>query len=227
MPPKDDLTPSESALLVLLLSEARDVSNKELKDRFGFTLTGKSRSKLNRLGYVETWKDGRGFAHRLGEQGWARCQSPLNFDNVRPRAFGAALGSLLAAVHRDVERTNRSLALVFAPDLAGAAEPPRAQAPTPQASTLQVESNVELHSRIREAYQAVAARPGAWVSLADIRHKLADVPRAELDAALRGLEREPDVNIVPQSNQKALDDDDERAAVTIGAQRKHFLAIGV
>lgn len=222
MPPKDDLTPSESALLVVLLSEARDVSNKELEERFGFTLTGKSRIKLNRLGYVESWKDGRGYAHRLGEHGWARCQSPLNFDNVRPRAFGAALGSLLAAVHRDIERTNRSLALVFAPDLAGAA-----QGSLPQASALQSESSVELHGRIREAYQAVTARPGAWVSLADIRRKLADVPRADLDAALRGLEREPDVNIVPQSNQKVLDDDDERAAVTIGDQRKHFLAIGV
>jgi hypothetical protein len=217
MPPKDDLTPSESALLVLLLSEARDVSNKELDERFGLSLTGRSRLKLNRLGYVESWKDGRGFAHRLGERGWARCQSPLNFDNVRPRAFGAALGSLLAAVHRDIERTNRSLAMVFAPDLAGTASAP----------TAQVESTIDIARRIREAYQAVAARPGAWVSLADIRRKLADVPPAELDAALRGLEREPDVNIVPQSNQKALDPDDERAAVTIGDQRKHFLAIGV
>ena len=44
---------------------------------------------------------------------------------------------------------------------------------------------------------------------------------------MRALELAPDVNIVPQSNQKALSEEDERAAVTIGEQRKHFLAIGV
>jgi hypothetical protein len=216
MPGKDELTPSESALLVVLLSEARDISNKELEERFGFTLTGDSRKKLNRLGYVESWKEGRAYAHRLGEAGWARCQEPLDFDKVRPRAFGAALGSLLAAVHRDLQRTNRSLALAFAPDVAGSTPAPVAGA-----------STRELRDRIREAYQAVAAEPGGWVSLADIRRKLGDVGRDVLDAALRELEREPDVNLVPQSNQKALSDSDARAAVTIGNQRKHFLAIGV
>jgi hypothetical protein len=41
------------------------------------------------------------------------------------------------------------------------------------------------------------------------------------------LEREPDVNIVPESNQKALTDAERTAAVRIGGQDKHFLAIGV
>ena len=48
-----------------------------------------------------------------------------------------------------------------------------------------------------------------------------------LDAALRALERAPDVNVVPESNQKALFAEDQQAAVIIGGQRKHFLAIGV
>jgi hypothetical protein len=216
MPGKDELTPSESALLVVLLSEARDISNKELEERFGFSLTGPSRTKLNRLGYVDSWKESRTYVHRLGEAGWARCQEPLTFDKVRPRAFGAALGSLLAAVHRDLHRTNRSLALAFAPDVAGSTPAPAMEAPAR-----------EVRDRIREAYQAVAAKPGRWVSLADIRHKLGDVGRDVLDAALRELEREADVNIVPQSNQKALSSEDARAAVIIGGQRKHFLAIGV
>jgi hypothetical protein len=215
MPGKDDLTSTESAILVVLLAEARDISNKELKERFGFTLTGQSRAKLNRLNLVESWKEGRSFSHRLGEAGWARCASPLNFDGARPRAFGAALGSLLAAVQRDLERTHRSLAMVFAPDAAGGA----ALAPAP--------ASAPLPDRIREAYRALAGSPGGWVSIADIRRKLSDAGPDELDAALRLLERAPDVNIVPQSNQKALSAEDDRAAVTIGGQRKHFLAIGV
>jgi hypothetical protein len=73
----------------------------------------------------------------------------------------------------------------------------------------------------------LAPRAGAWISISEIRRKLSDATPTDLDTALRDLERAPDVNIVPQSNQKALTEDDRRAAVTIGGQRKHFLAIGV
>jgi hypothetical protein len=213
MPSKDDLTPSESAILVVLLAEAREISNKELQDQFGFTLTGKSREKLNALGLVTSWKVSQTYWHRLGDGGWDRFQKPLNFDGAKPRAFGAALGSLLEAVRRDLERNGRSLAMAFAPDLAG----PK---PWPRPAT-------DLTARIREAYHAMARGPRAWVSIADIRRKFGDVSRGELDAALRDLERAPDVNIVPESNQKALTDEERRAAVTIGDQAKHFLAIGV
>ena len=214
MPEKDDLTPTEKAVLVVLLAEARDISNKELEEKFGFTLTGPSRTKLNRLHLVESWKEGRAYAHRLGEAGWARCASPLTFEGARPRAFGAALASLLAAVQRDLQRTHRSLAMAFGPESGGTVASLPASAGT-------------LQDRIREAYQALASSPGTWVSIADIRRKLSDVGPEVLDAALRALELAPDVNVVPQSNQKALSLEDEQAAVIIGGQRKHFLAIGV
>jgi hypothetical protein len=213
MPGKDDLTPTESAILVVLMSENRDIRNPDLKGHFGFELKKPSRDKLNRLNYVETRVDGGVMVHRLGDAAWDRFREPLNFDGARPRAFGVALGSLLAAVQRDLERNNRSLAMAFAPELAE---------PAPRH-----EAEVELTDRIREAYVAIASAPRAWVSIADIRRKLGDVGRVELDAALRRLERAPDVNIVPESNQKALSEEDRRAAVIIGDQAKHFLAIGV
>jgi hypothetical protein len=206
MPDKDDLTPTESAILVVLMSENRAIRNTDLKEHFGFELRKPSRDKLNRLGYIQTSTEGRVMVHRLGDAAWDRFRKPLNFDGARPRAFGAALGSLLAAVQRDLERNNRSLAMAFAPELA---EP------------------VDVTDRIRETYAAIASAPRAWVSIADIRRKLDDVDRAALDAALRRLEQAPDVNIVPESNQKVLSEEDRRAAVTIGDQPKHFLAIGV
>ena len=88
-------------------------------------------------------------------------------------------------------------------------------------------AEADLTDRIREVYAANASALGEWVSIADIRRKLADVDPAALDAALRRLEQAADVNIVPDSNQKALSDADRQAAVTIGDQPKHFLAIGV
>jgi hypothetical protein len=208
MPSRDNLTPAESAILIVLMAEGRDISNKELEERFGMTLTGANRTKLNNAGYVESWKEGRGYAHRLGEKGWARCREPLNFASPRARALGAALSSLFAAVHRDLERTNRSLAMVFGGE---------------EGSDLPS----DLGQQIRVAYKAHAQGPGDWVSIADIRDKLASVDRERLDAALKQLEQEPDVNIVPQANEKALSERNRRAAVVIGQQPKHFIAIGV
>jgi AcrR family transcriptional regulator len=216
MPDGFDLTPAESALLIVLMSEARPVSNKELDERFHLTLTGKSRLKLNGLKYVETWQEGRGFVHQLGEEGWARCRKELNFENTRPRALGAALALLLAGVHRDLERTDRSLAEMFAPAVTDVPGPGDAAEPA-----------ADLETRIRSAYGTLAAQPGGWVSLADLRAHLDGVTRDEVDAALRQLERAPDVNIVPESNQKALSAEDRGSAVRIGGQDKHFLAIGV
>src|SRR5436190_5652383 len=161
MPGKDALTPTESAILVVLLSENREIRNPDLKNVFGFELKKPSREKLNGLDYVRTTSEGGVMVHRLGDGAWDRFREPLNFDGARPRAFGAALGSLLAAVQRDLERNNRSLAMAFAPELSK---------PVPQSV-----DKPTLADRIREIYAATASSPRAWVSIADIRHKLSDV----------------------------------------------------
>lgn len=215
MPDSDDLTPAESALLIVLMAEAREVSNRELNERFRFTLTGKSRVKLNNLKYVESWRVGQMYVHRLGDAGWARCYRQLNFDSPRARALGAALSSLNDAVHRHLARRDLSLADAFG----DTADQPAADGPASAADPLP--------DQLRAAYRALARHPGAWVSIADLRARLAGAGRAEVDAALRELERAADVSIVPDSNQKALSDTDREAAVRIGGQDKHFLAIGV
>jgi hypothetical protein len=219
--PSDDLTPAESAVLIVLLAEGRDISNKELKERFGMTLTGKSREKLNGQGLVKSWKVGRAYMHRLDDAGWDRCTQPLNFASPRARALGAALSTLFAAVHRDLVRTNRSLAMAFASESTPVATDSPAAEPAPVASPS------ELIDFIRVAYKARAQAPGDWVNIADIRDELGVVDRQQLDAALKQLEQEPDVNIVPQANEKALSERTRQAAVIIGRQPKHFIAIGV
>ncbi|MEU8364966.1 helix-turn-helix domain-containing protein [Nonomuraea sp. NPDC048882] len=79
-----------------------------------------------------------------------------------------------------------------------------------------------IEAQIRAAYDRLARRPGAWVGLADVR-ALVDAPRDQVDAVLRRLERRPDVNMVPESNQKTLRPEDRAAAIHIGAQDKHLL----
>jgi hypothetical protein len=87
---------------------------------------------------------------------------------------------------------------------------------------------IEVENRVRAAYRAVQARTGGdWVSLADLRNELGEsTNRHEVDDALRRLERLPDVNIVPESNQKALTQADRDSAVRIGDQNKHAITIG-
>ncbi|MEV0996899.1 hypothetical protein [Nonomuraea sp. NPDC050202] len=79
--------------------------------------------------------------------------------------------------------------------------------------------------RILDAYTRTAPGPGRWAGLAELRSLLGDMPRAEQDQALRELERLPYANLVPESNQKTLTADDRAAAVTLGGQDKHLIAV--
>ena len=70
--PSDDvlrLTPNEIRALVVLASEAREFTNKELKDLGGVSLTGPSNIKLEKLGLVETDRSHRSFSHKLTPKG--------------------------------------------------------------------------------------------------------------------------------------------------------------
>lgn len=81
----------------------------------------------------------------------------------------------------------------------------------------------DIQDAVRDAYQQIAA-PGRWANLADVRAKLdSTLPRNRVDEALRGLERRPDVNLVPESNQKTLTPAQRAAAVSIGDQNKHLI----
>jgi hypothetical protein len=80
----------------------------------------------------------------------------------------------------------------------------------------------DLQSRIA----AVAAESGRdWVSLAEVRRRLPDVPRDELDAALRAMHRSGNANLVPEANRKALTDEDRAASLRVGGEDKELLSV--
>ena len=203
-----ELTPKEAAFLVLLMVEAGDVLNSDMPKKWGFGLDKKSRIKLNKLGYVASVPEHRTFVHRLSDAGWARCYEPLNLESPKARAQGAALASLMGAVLANLKRTESALADFMVGDLDAD------KAPT------------DLSDRIRSVYEELAVEPGGWVGLIQIRAALNDVERDDLDEALCRLERSRGVNIVPESNQNALSEDERASALWIGGQYKHFLSIG-
>lgn len=208
----DELTPSDSAILIALMAEARAMLNTELIERYGIDVEKSRRERLNRLQLVRSEKSGRTYLHELDDKGWVRVQDDLDVSSPKAKAIGGALAALHVNLReRVLSRSGyRSLGEMFSRTDITPPRPP---------------SNLEI--RLRNAYAALAAEPGAWVALARLRPFFGDVPKAEVDEALRGLSRAADVNLVPENNQKSLTDADRAAAIHLGGQDKHLLAIGV
>ncbi|MEU4532722.1 hypothetical protein AB0F49_31260 [Micromonospora ureilytica] len=228
------LTPNQINALVVLMVEARRVTNVELKELAGFTLTGKDNTKLVDLGLVDTDKSRRTFAHELTDEGW-RVARQLH-TSPPPKQGGSTTRSLfvvLSNLHRSLDRLRVShgdffkqtgaTALAAGESRPDAPAPATAAAPTAAAAPV---SAAEVEALVRSAYRDLATAPGAWVGLADVRDRLADTDRAALDAALRAMVGREDVRIIPVANTKSLTARDRAAAVRIGNEDNHALAIG-
>ncbi|WP_199443450.1 hypothetical protein [Umezawaea beigongshangensis] len=79
--------------------------------------------------------------------------------------------------------------------------------------------------RVVEAARRLRPVEGEWISLTELRDALPDVPRAELDAALRRLESTGRSTLAPEANQRALTAADRAAALTVGGEANHLFAL--
>lgn len=200
----------QRSVLLILMAEAVEVANPDLLARWGLTLDGAARRQLNDMGLVASRKVGRSFAHELTDKGWRWCDDELTA-SVPPRAgsAGGALYAVLAGVGRYLQHAGLGLGEVFGP--AAAAGP----GPAPG----------DVEARVRDAYRRVAGATRDWVGLAEVRALLGDVPPEDVDAALTRLARQPDIRLAGEPNRKALTDADHAAAVQVGGEERHLLAI--
>jgi hypothetical protein len=201
----DDLTPIDYAYLILLKAEGGEISNNEMDKRYGVRLVSPDHARLNGAGYVITTKKGSTYSHHLSDKGEKALREPMDIAEakektraVKEKLFWAALSALYA------DRLP-----------AGTGRP----APT--------KDGRGLDTRIRAAYDELKTGHGAWVSLTRLRPLLRDVRREDLDKALVRLLDAPDVNLEPEPNQKTLTVADRKAAVRIGGEDRHLLAIGM
>ncbi|MEH1102123.1 hypothetical protein [Micromonospora sp. CPCC 205561] len=206
-----NLTPNQINALVVLMVEARELTNSELKELAGFTLTGPDNAKLVRLGLVETDRSHRPFSHQLTDEGWRVVrQLHASTPPSSGRSATRSLFTLLSNLHRSLDRLRLSHADFFARPAAPAA----------------VRDQNDVEGQIRAAYHELARRPGAWVGLADLRDRLGAQDRGTVDATLREMVRQDGVRIIPVANTKSLAARDRAAAVRIGDEENHALAIG-
>lgn len=208
----DDLGVPHRAALFALMAVGEEIPNTDLKKRTGIDISGPVRKRLNERGLVDTWKLGRGNAnvHELTDEGWRWCAEQLGRD-CPPRAgsAGGALYAVLAGLGRYLRRTDLTLADVFGAPPAGGALDPAGDPP----------------ARIVAAYQTLARDRGDWVGLAALRAALPDLSRPETDEALRQLALAHRANLAPRADQHNLTAADRDAAVRVGNEDKHTIAI--
>jgi DNA-binding MarR family transcriptional regulator len=216
-----DLTVRQAAVLLALLSQKQPISNKELQDRFSYTLVGDERRRLNELGLVDSRKisgHGNVLFHELTDSGWNRAFRELtpNADFTRLTVPAGLMFAFAEGVARFLEREQRSLGETLGTD--ADAEPARRSPAGADADGLE--------AAIRAAYAKLAVDPHDWVRLADVRPLLGAVDRENVDRALKEMARRPDVRVVPDEDQKSLTAADRDAAVRIGDHDNHLLLIG-
>lgn len=216
--PDDDLTPVQRSVLLVLMAEAREVPNAYLTNDRKLDLKKERRDQLEERSLITVRRQGRLLFLELSERGARWCNEQRG-DEVPPGAghAGAAAYSMLAGIHRHLERHNLHISEFFsrsAPVAAGSGP-----------ATGEAEPAADIETRIRKAYHELAGRPGSWVRLADLRPLLGEPARAEVDRVLVQMNRAPGVSIVPESDQKTLTERDRAAAVQIGNQDRHVMMI--
>ena len=199
----DELTGNQQAVLLVLMSEARPVRNPELAV-LGPELKKQDRDELVRKGLIEVTTENRAMVLELTDRGWATCAAIIGAD-VPPQSKGQgkAMYTVLRALRRYFDRADLAPADVF----------------------VAVDDTVDVESQVRAAYVRLAARSGGWVDLVRLRAELPEVSKHELDEALTQMHRAPGVTLIPEENQKTLTDADHAAAVEIGNQARHLIAI--
>jgi hypothetical protein len=213
---RDELSVKERAVLFALLGEARQVSNPELEALIGFRLDGAERRRLNDCKLVESSKVGRAFAHELSDAGWRWCAEDLAAGPAAPGTRPAERGSSL-------ERAHYLVFGVFARYLSAAglslAEVVTAPPPT------RGRHAVDVAARVEAGYRELAPASGEFVKLRELRDRLVDLPRHDVDSALAVMFTSQRINLIPQENQQALSAADRESALRIGGEDKHLISI--
>ena len=224
----EELSNKERAVLFALLAEAERISNPRLRDLVGFTLDGKSRQRLNSLGFVASEMNGRAYQHELTPAGLDQCMKEIAAGRpARAGYLGSAAYVILANLHRVLDQQRLSFERFYRRGDRPVAIRTADQAPAPMPGQGQVAADSgDIESRVRSAYQRLAREPRDWVRLAELRPLLGSAPRDEVDAVLLMLNRSHAASVIPAQNRRTLTPDDEDAAVRIGGEYKHLISIG-
>ncbi|MFI5889822.1 hypothetical protein ACIA5D_06835 [Actinoplanes sp. NPDC051513] len=205
-----ELASADYAFLILLKAVGRVLSNTEMDKLYHVRLVSPAYEKLNAAGYVSSDTTRRPYRHAITKDGLKVLAEPVTIDEDRAEEGEKRTPrekQLWAAV---VAQQNEIVRLLADRNGGGSA-------------TAEV---ADLDRRIRAAYAKLAGGPGEWIDLTELRTLVGDVPRAELDQALARMLDAEDVRLEPEPFGHRIGAEERRAAIHIGGEDRHKLAIG-
>jgi hypothetical protein len=151
------------------------------------------------------------------DRGWDWAEQHLS-DPLPEKTFGGAfvLRAWLSRLHSFLKARDLRLAEVLAEQLT---KPP-ADESSPRSLNYS-----DLRDRIRTAYREVAGGFDQRVLLRDLRPKLADIDRRQVDAALMQMLRDQEASLMQLDYRPDVTDEDHEAALQIGNEPRHIIWI--
>lgn len=193
-------THETAALIVLTLF--KEVPNPDLKKNYGIELGPAGREKLNKAGLIESRTDTRPFVHRITDKGEAWCEQELM--GVEPPARTGPLVRVVFTMARYLVRYLQQ----------------------DDIRLIKVIRPARLEKLIHVAYQELSNKQQEeWVRLAELRPKLNGAGEEEVDWVLRAMTKTGLVHLAPSANPRGLTDDDHAAAIRVGSEEQHLVAI--
>lgn len=189
---------AKSALMAVMLAN-REVPNPELKDVYKISLLPKDRDALNRDELLETTKDGRRFVHRITDLGIDWCMTNLLESDLPARVGPQA-------------RVNQELLRRMVPFLRD------------RGLLVEAIRSRGLEELIRQVYLELGDGYQDWVRLAKLRQRIG-ADRDQVDETLLKMVKDGDTHLVASANRKVLTEEDHTAAIRIGGEDKHLVAI--
>lgn len=224
MPTADLKPPIRLALIALLLMPEREVTDPMLYERFRVRVAKAGRDALGPAGLVdvvrrntkgEVTEKGGTYFHQLTPKGRQRARALLTEPAPEDAKGSVADVRLLYAIGELLDRVIRDYGLdeeeVFRP---GDVNRPR---PQPVAG---------IEDQIMAVYEGLSKQHGDLVSLVRLRDQLSQIDRADLDKALKAMDRQRMIQLEPDPNRKALTREAREGALSIGGEDKHFITIG-
>jgi hypothetical protein len=177
----------------------RDVPNTELTNEHKIKLGPAGRDKLNKAGLLRTWKENNRLVHRITDEGTTWCEKDLAEGESAP---SGPLARAYAKYLRILVQYHLQ-----------------------HGTLIKALHSGDLESLIRTAYLDLSVKPQDWVRLAKLRPRLNGADKPEVDSVLLKMVKTGTVHLAPDSNRKVLTDADHAAAVRIGSEDKHLMAI--
>jgi hypothetical protein len=211
-----DLNAAQRSVLLILMAEGEEIPNTLLTNHYGFKFDSKLRDDLKKRGLVATRTEKNRVYLSLGDKGWDWCAEQFSAPVPKGSSHGgAAAYALLASVLRYTEANRANLSEFFV----------RMKSVDVEADPEEAIPAADVELRIRNAYAKVASTPGAQVRLTDLRAQLDGLNRADVDATLEAMSRQPSVHVYPESRQSTLTAADDQAAIRLGNQANHLIVI--